>query len=125
MTNLNYSCVAMSGSRGGGGGGGPFLKSQILEIWVQISKGGPIVSRGRSGISWIPLVALLGLKPATPELITHVISEALFICNGRTVEYKLITLCSHKAPKRVLLQTVKTQMKCCKMRHFIRVSTIC
>ena len=28
-------------------------------------------------------------------------------------------------PKRVLLQTVKTQMKCSKLLHFIRVNTVC
>ena len=27
--------------------------------------------------------------------------------------------------KQVLFQTVKTQMKCCIMRHFIRVCTVC
>ena len=28
-------------------------------------------------------------------------------------------------PKRVILQTVKTQMKCSIMLHFIRVNTVC
>ena len=27
--------------------------------------------------------------------------------------------------KQVLMQTAKTQMKCCKMQHFIRVCTLC
>ena len=30
-----------------------------------------------------------------------------------------------ETPKRVLLQTVKTQMKCRIMRHFIRVYPVC
>ena len=30
-----------------------------------------------------------------------------------------------ETPKRVLLQTVKTQMKCSIMLHFIRVYTVC
>ena len=30
-----------------------------------------------------------------------------------------------ETPKRVLLQTVKTQMKCHIMRHFIKIYTVC
>ena len=33
---------------------------------------------------------------------------------------KLLTLCIQETPKQVLLQTVKTQMKCRIMLHFIR-----
>ena len=36
-----------------------------------------------------------------------------------------IPLYSMKPPKPILLQTVKTQMKCSKMLHFIRVYTVC
>ena len=36
-----------------------------------------------------------------------------------------ITPCFWKTPKRLLLQTVKTQMKCSIMLHFIRVYTVC
>ena len=36
-----------------------------------------------------------------------------------------ITLCIRETPKGVLLHTVKTQMKCSKMLHFIRVYTVC
>ena len=36
-----------------------------------------------------------------------------------------LTLCIPETPKRVLLQTVKTQMKCSKMLHFTRVYTVC
>ena len=36
-----------------------------------------------------------------------------------------ITPCFWKTPKRLLLQTVKTQMKCSIMLHFIRVYTFC
>ena len=35
-----------------------------------------------------------------------------------------VDLCIQKIPKQVLLQTVKTQMKCHIMRHFIRVYTV-
>ena len=36
-----------------------------------------------------------------------------------------LTLCILETPKRVLLQTVKTQMKSSIMLHFIRVYTVC
>ena len=36
-----------------------------------------------------------------------------------------INLCRQETPKRVLWQTVKTQMKCRIMRHFIWVCTVC
>ena len=36
-----------------------------------------------------------------------------------------LTLCIRETPKRVFLQTVKTQMKCRIIRHFIRVYTVC
>ena len=35
-----------------------------------------------------------------------------------------LTLCIQEFPKRVLLQTVKTQMKCSITLHFIRVYTV-
>ena len=37
----------------------------------------------------------------------------------------MTTLCIQEAPKRVIFQTVKTQMKCSIMLHFIRVYTVC
>ena len=36
-----------------------------------------------------------------------------------------LTLCIRETHKRVLLQTVKTKMKCSIMLHFIRVYTVC
>ena len=36
-----------------------------------------------------------------------------------------LTLCIRETPKRVLLQTVKTQIKCSIMLHFIWVYTVC
>ena len=36
-----------------------------------------------------------------------------------------LTLCIQETPKQVILQTVKTQMKCSMMLHFIRVYTVC
>ena len=36
-----------------------------------------------------------------------------------------LTLCILETPKRILLQTVKTQMKCSIVLHFIRVHTVC
>ena len=35
------------------------------------------------------------------------------------------SLCRHETPNRILLNPVKTQMKCCMMRYFIRVYTVC
>ena len=35
-----------------------------------------------------------------------------------------LILCALETPNWVLLQTVKTQMKCCIMQHFIRVCTV-
>ena len=37
----------------------------------------------------------------------------------------ILTLCIWETPKRVLLQTVMTQMKCSIMLHFIRVYAVC
>ena len=37
----------------------------------------------------------------------------------------LLTPCIQETPKQVLLQTVKTQMKCSIKLHFIRVYTVC
>ena len=39
-------------------------------------------------------------------------------------ETKTLTLCIRETPKRVLFQTVNTQMKCSIMLHFIRVNTV-
>ena len=40
-------------------------------------------------------------------------------------QIKTFTLCIRETPKWVLLQTVKTQMKCSIMLHFIWVYTVC
>ena len=40
-------------------------------------------------------------------------------------QYSLKTLCIRETLKPVLWQTVKTQMKCSIMLHFIRVYTVC
>ena len=37
---------------------------------------------------------------------------------------KELTLCVPEAPKKILWQTAKTQMKCRMMRHFIRISSV-
>ena len=39
--------------------------------------------------------------------------------------HPFIALCIWETPKQVLLQTVKTKMKCIIMMHFIRVHTVC
>ena len=36
-----------------------------------------------------------------------------------------LTLCILKTPNQVVWQTVKTQMKCSIMRHFISACTVC
>ena len=38
---------------------------------------------------------------------------------------RALTICTQGPTKRVLLQTVKTQMKCSIMLHLIRVCTVC
>ena len=46
---------------------------------------------------------------------------------SRSMKFQRIslTLCIRETPKWVLLQTVRTQMKCHILRHFIRVHTVC
>ena len=39
--------------------------------------------------------------------------------------FECLTFCIQETHKRLLIQTVKTQMKCCIMLHFIRVYTVC
>ena len=55
--------------------------------------------------------------------------QGVYTTNGPACEVLVLkftlTLCIRETPKRVLLQTVKTQMKCSKMLHFIRVCTVC
>ena len=36
-----------------------------------------------------------------------------------------VTICILNTRKWELWQTIKTQMKCCRMQHFIRVCTVC
>ena len=43
---------------------------------------------------------------------------------GHLVFVILLTLLIWEIPKQVLLQTAKTQMKCCIIWHFIRVYTV-
>ena len=42
----------------------------------------------------------------------------------RIVHKYFLTLCIQETPKRIVLQTVKTQMKCSIMLHFIRVYSV-
>ena len=51
--------------------------------------------------------------------------EGLKGVEGIAINYLLLTLCIRETPKRVFLQTVKTQMKCSLVLHFIRVYTVC
>ena len=37
----------------------------------------------------------------------------------------MLILCIRETPELVVLQTVKTQMNCCIMRHFIMIYTVC
>ena len=46
------------------------------------------------------------------------------ISADNTSRQRVLTLCILETPKRVLLQTVKTQMKCSIMLHFIRVFVV-
>ena len=50
----------------------------------------------------------------------------LFAFKLRILEkFDPVTLCIRETPKQVLLQTVKTRMKCHILQHFIRVYTVC
>ena len=57
LDEIGEKQISVLGSRGS-------QNSTLMHVplWVQIPKGCPIVSQGRSGIFWIPLVAMLGLK---------------------------------------------------------------
>ena len=46
-------------------------------------------------------------------------------CHARFINMLSLALCIRETPNQVLLQTVKTQMKCRVMLHFIRVYTVC
>ena len=69
-------------------------------------------------------VATVRLEQAAPRSqVKHSTTEPL-----RSLEhvYKcVLNLWRLESPKRVLWQTVKTQMKCCTMRHLTRVCTVC
>ena len=65
------------------------------------------------------------------ELTKTAVEETKFICLiqyfqvGSQLQNPELSLCIQKTPKRVALQTAKTQMKCSIMLHFIRVYTVC
>ena len=52
-------------------------------------------------------------------------TEKLFIGCNRFVHGLINLFRTGRNPKWVVLQAVKTQMKCCMMQHFIRVCTVC
>ena len=49
------------------------------------------------------------------------LSQSFYLCSTKLN----LTLCILETPEQVLLQTVKIQMKCSIMLHFIRVFTVC
>ena len=52
--------------------------------------------------------------------------EAVIVTLGYNyMYYILLTLCIPETLKPIILQTVKTQMKCSIMLHFFRVYTVC
>ena len=70
-----------------------------------------LLSRGLAGFA---LIEKCSMK-------IHVVP---FCSHWKALVYPL-TLCIQEAPKQVLVQIVKTQMKCSIMLHFIRVYTVC
>ena len=52
------------------------------------------------------------------------IFATFWVNKGLHISYFTLTLCIWETPKEVLLQTVKTQMKCSIMLHFIRLDTV-
>ena len=65
-----------------------------------------------------------------PKNISRRQSRRHFVMSGEKrvkflYKFNPLTLCILETPKRVLLQTVKTQMKCPIKLHFIRVYTVC
>ena len=57
--------------------------------------------------------------------VNEVFRQILDLQSNKIAVHSCLTICIWGTPKRVLLQTVKTHMKCCIMRHFIRVNTVC
>ena len=59
--------------------------------------------------------------------VANVTEAILFLSPflGKSSRMKRLTLWRPETPKWVLSQTVKTQMKCRIMQHFIRVCTVC
>ena len=71
------------------------------------------------------VLALLGLIMVHPFSYTYFLQcTSVFNCRHAPLLMTLI-LCILETLKRALLQTLKTQMKCFIMRHFIRVYTVC
>ena len=66
---------------------------------------------------------LLNPLPIMMGFTLVVLNELTSVKQGKLMV--LLTLCVLETPKRVLLQTVKTQIKCSIMLHFIRVYTVC
>ena len=60
------------------------------------------------------------------KIIQGLASATIIVCIVTSlIAQVMLTLCIREIPKRVLLQTVKTQIKCSIMLHFIRVYTVC
>ena len=75
----------------------------------------------------------LGWKPLhkpqcyTISKLVSTTSSHMYLCEVfvNFNQFTLLTHCIQKTLKQVLWQTVKTQMKCTTMLHFIRVCTVC
>ena len=66
------------------------------------------------------------LFTVNPNLILSVwVLQCLLSPACTNISVIVLTLCILETPKRVLLQIVKTLMKCSIMLHFIRVCTVC
>ena len=83
------------------------------QIWCASCSRGWGVQQHKFFCLWPFVKIMQGLASAT--IIVCIVTSLIV----------MLTLCIRETPKRVLLQTVKTQMKCSIMLHFIRVYTVC
>ena len=67
------------------------------------------------------ILFLLYYLPPTPDPLQY--HFYILLRKTGTILASILNPCIRETPKRVLLQTVKTQMKCSIMLHFIRVYT--
>ena len=116
--------VSGSGVKEDDDGAGTSVSLLLLtELAVTVAVGlGVLCSWNSSGSSGQPKASLVLVKTLIESTIVTPLGSVLV---PTRIIKQFLTLYRPDTPKQVLLQTVKTQMKCCIMQHFIRVCTIC